>query len=163
MRWLTPARILWALTVVVLAATIALGATRGRDWWEARQVEQAQDAALAAGKQLAVNFATIDYRKVDEDTSRVKDGATGEFLSSYTSQLEELKKVIVDNKSVSKVERAEAGLVTGDRDSATVIVGIVAPTTNTVVPKGETKTYRTKLGLRLVGDEWKVERLEFVG
>lgn len=156
-------RVLWALTVLTLVATVALAATRGRDWWNARATQQAQADALAAGRQHAVNFTTIDYRKVDEDTNRVKAGATGEFLSSYTSQLDDLKKVIVENKSVSSVERAEAALVTGDLDSATVIVGIIAPTSNTVVPKGEKKTYRTKLGLRLVGEQWKVERLEFVG
>lgn len=163
MRRPTTTRVLWALTVLALVATVALAATRGRDWWNARATQQAQSDALAAGRQHAVNFATIDYRKVDQDTGRVKSGATGEFLSSYTSQLEDLKKVIVDNKSVSQVERAEAALVDGDLDSATVIVGIIAPTTNTVVPKGEKKTYRTKLGLRRVGEQWKVERLEFVG
>lgn len=163
MSRLTTVRVLWALTVLTLVATVALAATRGRDWWNARATEQAQADALAAGRQHAVNFTTIDYRKVDEATNRVKAGATGEFLSSYTSQLDDLKKVIVENKSVSSVERAEAALVTGDLDSATVIVGIIAPTSNTVVPKGEKKTYRTKLGLRLVGEQWKVERLEFVG
>ena len=159
----TPVRVLWALTALVLVATVVLAATRGRDWWQARATENAQNDALAAGRQLAVNFATIDYRKVTQDTDRVKAGATGEFLASYTSQLDDLRKVIVDNKSVSKVERSEAALVDGDEDSATVIVGIIAPTSNTVVPQGEKKTYRTKLGLRRVGEQWKVERLEFVG
>jgi Mce-associated membrane protein len=163
MSRVTTVRVLWALTAVALVATVALAATRGRDWWEARATERAQNDALAAGRQLAVNFATIDYRKVAQDTDRVKAGATGEFLASYTSQLEDLRKVIVDNKSVSKVERSEAALVTGDQDSATVIVGLIAPTSNSVVPQGEKKTYRTKLGLRRVGEQWKVERLEFVG
>ncbi len=163
MSRMTPARVLWALTTLALVATVALAATRGRDWWEARATQSAQNDALAAGRQLAVNFATIDYRKVTEDTDRVKAGATGEFLASYTSQLDDLRKVIVDNKSVSKVERSEAALVNGDRDSATVIVGLIAPTSNSVVPQGEKKTYRTKLGLRRVGEQWKVERLEFVG
>ncbi len=163
MSRMTPARVLWALTTLALVATVALAATRGRDWWEARATQTAQNDALAAGRQLAVNFATIDYRKVTEDTDRVKAGATGEFLASYTSQLDDLRKVIVDNKSVSKVERSEAALVNGDRDSATVIVGLIAPTSNSVVPQGEKKTYRTKLGLRRVGEQWKVERLEFVG
>ena len=163
MSRMTPARVLWALTTLALVATVALAATRGRDWWDARATQTAQNDALAAGRQLAVNFATIDYRKVTEDTDRVKAGATGEFLASYTSQLDDLRKVIVDNKSVSKVERSEAALVNGDRDSATVIVGLIAPTSNSVVPQGEKKTYRTKLGLRRVGEQWKVERLEFVG
>ncbi len=62
-------RLLWALVALVVVATLGLGATRGRDWYEARQVEQAQREALAAGRQLAVNFATLDYRHVDEDTA----------------------------------------------------------------------------------------------
>ena len=33
----------------------------GRDWYAARQVEPANAAALAAAKQLAVNFVTVDY------------------------------------------------------------------------------------------------------
>lgn len=156
-------RLLWALVGLVVVVTVVLAATRGRSWYEARQVEQSQREALAAGRQLAVNFATLDYRKVDEDTQRVKDGATGEFLDSYTTSLSDLRKVVVENKSTSSVQRAEAALVSGDRDSAQVIVGVVAPTSNTNAPQGETKTYRIKLGLREVGGTWKVERLEFVG
>ncbi len=157
------ARLLWALVALVVVATVGLAATRGRDWYDARQVRDAQREALAAGRQLAVNFATLDYRHVDEDTERVRTGATGEFLDSYTTSLADLRKVVVDNHSTSRVERAEAALVSGDRDSAQVIVGVVAPTSNTNAPDGETKTYRMKLGLREVGGTWKVERLEFVG
>ncbi len=156
-------RLLWALVALVVVATVGLAATRGRDWYEARAVRAAQQEALAAGRQLAVNFATLDYRHVDEDTERVRSGATGEFLDSYTTSLTDLRKVVVDNKSTSRVERAEAALVSGDRDSAEVIVGVVAPTSNTNAPDGETKTYRIKLGLHEVGGTWKVERLEFVG
>lgn len=156
-------RALWALVVLVLVVTVVLAGTRGRAWLEARQVQSAQRDALAAGRQIAVNFATLDYRTVDEDTARVKAGATGEFLASYTKSLGDLRTLVVDNTSTSSVERAEAGLVSGDRDSAQVIVGVIAPTTNSNVPDGEKKTYRMKLGLREVGGTWKVERLEFVG
>jgi Mce-associated membrane protein len=156
-------RLLWALVALVVLVTVVLAGTRGRAWYDARQVQQAQREALAAGRQLAVNFATLDYRTVDEDTERVKQGATGEFLTSYTTSLADLRKVVTDNRSTSSVERAEAALVSGDRDSAQVIVGVVAPTSNTNAPDGETKTYRIKLGLREVGGTWKVERLEFVG
>ncbi|MBM6400131.1 hypothetical protein [Phycicoccus sonneratiae] len=156
-------RLLWALVALVVLATVVLAGTRGRAWYDARQEQQAQREALAAGRQLAVNFATLDYRTVDADTDRVKQGATGEFLDSYTTSLSDLRTVVTQNKSTSRVERAEAALVSGDRDSAQVIVGVVAPTSNTNAPDGETKTYRMKLGLREVGGTWKVERLEFVG
>jgi Mce-associated membrane protein len=134
-------RMVWALAAVALLASLA----------------------LAAAKQLAVNFVTVDYQHVDADTARVKGGATGDFLKSYSSSMADLKKVLVANKTVSSVERTEAAIVSGDRDSAVALVGVVAPTKNTAVPNGETKTYRMRLELRTVGDEWKVENLEFVG
>lgn len=159
---ITP-RLVWALAALALLASLALGATKGREWYAARQAEQANAAALAAAKQLAVNFVTVDYQHVDADTARVEDGATGDFLKSYSSSMADLKKVLVANKTVSSVKRTEAAIVSGDGDSAVALVGVVAPTKNTAVPNGETKTYRMRLELRTVGDEWKVENLEFVG
>lgn len=155
--------VLWGLAALVLVATVVLAATGGRAWYDSRERQQAQREALAAGRQLAVNFATLDYRSVDADTARVRDGATGAFLEQYTTSLADLRKVIVDNRSTSRVERAEAAYVSGDTDSARVIVGVVAPTTNTNLPDGETKTYRISLGLREVAGTWKVETLDFVG
>lgn len=159
---LTP-RAVWALAALVLVAALALGATEGRQWYAAQQGQQAAAEASAAARALAVNFVSVDYQQIDRDTARVKEGATGTFLESYTKSVEELKKVIVANKTVSRVERTEVGLVSGDLDSAVALVGVVAPTTNTAVPDGETKTYRMRMELRKVSDAWKVENLEFVG
>jgi len=156
-------KLVWLLAALALVASLALGATKGRDWYAARQTEAANAAAVAAARQLAVNFVTVDYQKVDADTARVRAGATGEFLKSYSASTDELKKVLVANKTVSSAQRTEAALVSGDRDSAVALVGVVAPTKNTSVPDGETKTYRMRLDLRLVGEQWKVENLEFVG
>ena len=159
---ITP-RMVWVVVAVALVASLALGATRGRDWYAARQTEAANAAAVAAAKQLAINFVTVDYTKVGADIARVKAGATGDFLKSYSTSADQLSKVLVANQTVSTVQRTEAALVSGDKDSAVALVGVVAPTKNTSVPNGETKTYRMRLDLRLVGDEWKVENLEFVG
>lgn len=156
-------RMVWGVVVLALVAVLALGATRGRDWYAARQVTQANASAVAAARQLAVNFVTVDYTKVDADIALVKAGATGEFLSSYSTSVEELKKVLVANKTVSTVQRTEAALVSGDRDSAVALVGVVAPTKNTAIPAGQTKTYRMRLELRRTGESWKVANLEFVG
>ena len=155
--------IVWVVVAIALVASLALGATHGRDWYAARQTEAANAAAVAAAKQLAINFVTVDYTKVDADIARVKAGATGEFLKSYSTSAADLTKVLVANQTVSTVQRTEAALVSGDRDSAIALVGVVAPTKNTAVPDGETKTYRMRLDLRMVGDEWKVENLAFVG
>lgn len=159
---LTP-RGLWSLAALALAAALAVGATSGREAWTAHQAGQSRAEAVAAARQLAVNFVTVDYRQVDQDVARVRAGATGTFLQSYSSSAEDLKKVLVQNKTVSRAERTEAALVSGDQDSAVVLVGVVAPTQNTAVPAGEKKTYRMRLELRKASDAWKVENLEFVG
>ena len=159
---ITP-RLVWVLVTLALVASVALGATRGREWYAARQTTAANAAATAAARQLAINFVSVDYAKVDADTARVRAGATGEFLKSYSTSVDQLKKVLVANKTVSTVQRSEAALVSGDLDSAVALVGVVAPTKNTAVPAGETKTYRMRLELRKVGADWKVENLEFVG
>ncbi|TPG13340.1 hypothetical protein [Pedococcus bigeumensis] len=159
---ITPTMV-WVVVAIALVASLALGATRGRDWYAARQTQAANAAAVAAAKQLAINFVTVDYTKVDADIARVKAGATGEFLKSYSTSSADLTKVLVANQTVSTVQRTEAALVSGDQDSAVALVGVVAPTKNTAVPNGETKTYRMRLDLRMVGDTWKVENLEFVG
>ena len=159
---ITPTMV-WVVVAIALVASLALGATRGRDWYEARQTKASNAAAVAAAKQLAINFVTVDYTKVDADVARVKAGATGEFLKSYSTSAADLTKVLVANQTVSTVQRTEAALVSGDQDSAIALVGVVAPTKNTAVPNGETKTYRMRLDLRMVGDTWKVENLEFVG
>jgi Mce-associated membrane protein len=155
--------VVWVVVAIAMVASLALGATRGPDWYAARQNEAANAAALAAARQLAINFVTVDYTQVDADVARVKAGATGEFLKSYSTSTTDLTKVLVANKTMSTVQRTEAALVSGDKDSAVALVGVVAPTKNTAVPNGETKTYRMRLDLRLVGDTWKVENLEFVG
>jgi Mce-associated membrane protein len=159
---LTPKGV-WVLVALLLAGAVGLGATQGRAAYAAYRTDRAGAEALAAARQLGVNFVTVDYQQVDRDTARVKAGATGTFLESYTSSVAELKKVIVQNKTVSRAERTEAALVTGDLDSAVALVGVVAPTTNTSVPDGEKKTYRMRLELRKVSEAWKVENLEFVG
>lgn len=156
-------RVVWGLAAVLLLAALALAGARGPAWWHERQLTAAHESALAAGRQLAVNFTTLDHRTVDADAARVRAGATGDFAASYAKAWTDLRKLVVENRTVSTVQRAEAALVSGDLDSATVLVGVVAPTTNTSIPQGEKKTYRMKLGLRLVGQDWKVESLEFVG
>jgi len=160
--WPPPRRVLWGLALSLLLAAVAVAATVGRAGWERDRAAAARAEALAAGRQLAVNFVTMRHSTFDADTARVVAGATGEFRKEYEGTLAKLKPVVVANHTVSNVERAEAAYVSGDGDSAQVIVGLVAPTTNTATPQPEKKTYRLRLALEKVGDSWKVSSLDFV-
>lgn len=160
--WRPSGRLLWILATLLVLAAVAVTATAGRAAWQQQRDEDARAAALAAGRQIAVNFVTMSASTFDADTKRVLDEATGTFAKEYASTLAQLKPVVTANKTVSTVERAEAALVSGDEDSAKVIVGVVAPTSNASTPKPEKKTYRLRLDLVKVGDAWKVSTLDFV-
>ncbi|MGO4662409.1 hypothetical protein AB4Z14_11100 [Terrabacter sp. 2TAF16] len=160
--WRPTPRLLWIVTAVLLLAAVAVTATLGRTAWQQQREADNRAAALAAGRQIAVNFVTMNATTFDADTQRVLDDSTGAFRKEYASTLAQLKPVVTANKTVSTVERAEASLVSGDDDSAKVIVGVVAPTSNASTPKAEKKTYRLRLDLVKVGDAWKVSTLDFV-
>ncbi len=160
--WRPTPRLLWIVTAVLLLAAVAVTATLGRTAWQQQREADNRAAALAAGRQIAVNFVTMNATTFDADTQRVLDDSTGAFRKEYASTLAQLKPVVTANKTVSTVERAEASLVSGDDDSAKVIVGVVAPTSNASTPKAEKKTYRLRLDLVKVGDAWKVSNLDFV-
>ena len=160
--WRPGPRLLWALTALFLLTAVAVTATLGRATWQQQRDADNRAAALAAGRQIAVNFVTMNAATFDADTKRVLDASTGSFQKEYASTLAQLKPVVTANKTVSTVERAEASLVSGDEDSAKVIVGVVAPTSNASTPKAEKKTYRLRLDLVKVGDAWKVSNLDFV-
>ncbi|MBC9823738.1 hypothetical protein [Terrabacter sp. MAHUQ-38] len=160
--WRPGPRLLWILTALFLLAAVAVTATLGRATYQQQRDADSRAAALAAGRQIAVNFVTMNAATFDVDTKRVLDESTGSFQKEYASTLAQLKPVVTANKTVSTVERAEASLVSGDEDSAKVIVGVVAPTSNASTPKAEKKTYRLRLDLVKVGDAWKVSNLDFV-
>jgi len=162
---MTP-RLALAVAALLLLGAGAIGVTKARPYYAARDHAEQGAAALAAGRQLAVNFVTMDYRTFDSYGSQVLNGASGSFRSDYAAKLTDLKKVIVANQTRSSVKRVEAGLVSSDPDSAEVIVGLVAPTSNTATPKAVDKTYRLRLDLHRTSDAsspWKVINLEFVG
>ena len=162
--WITPTVAL-TVAVLLLVASAVIGVTKVRPDFAARDRADQGAAALAAGKQLAVNFVTMDYRTFDSYSALVLSGASGSFHSDYAAKLADLKKVVVANKTRSSVKQVEAGLVSSDPVSAVVIVGLVAPTSNTTTPSAVDKTYRLRLELHRTSDAnapWKVISLDFV-
>ncbi|GAA1888149.1 hypothetical protein [Lapillicoccus jejuensis] len=154
--------LLWTLAAALLLVAAGLA------WkvaWPAHQLEQqrASDAAaLAAGRAMAVNYSTLDYQRFDAYQQRVLDGSTGSFHDQWATESSRLKSLVTGNKATSTPTRTEAALVSADADSAEVLVGVVASTTNTAAPDGVTKTYRMDLKLSKVSGRWKVTDLAYV-
>jgi Mce-associated membrane protein len=110
--------------VLIAVAGAVLAALTALQMSDAKHESSVRDGALAAGRQIAVDFAAYDYRHIAEDFKRVADESTGKFHENYLSQSAQAHDLIVKAKSVSTAEVASAGLVSANEDRATVVVAL---------------------------------------
>ncbi|MEV6182049.1 hypothetical protein ACIHAR_09560 [Streptomyces sp. NPDC052016] len=146
-------------TVLTTAAAVWLSVRV----YEQRQTEQRRQDILAAARQSALNFTSLDYRHYDRDSRNVLRGATGAFKEQFAAQTAELTELVARNRSVSEGQVLEAGIVRADEHSARVQVVADSKVTNTAVPQGEARTYRLQLDLVLENGRWLTSDVEFVG
>jgi Mce-associated membrane protein len=158
-------RALVALLVVLLAAALAGAGVQGHRWYVDRATDQARREAVAAARQAAVNFVSVSAASVDRDLSRITAGATGDFKDEFTRGQAQVRAAVVENKVQSQGTVLRAGLVSGDRRHAVVLVAVDATVRNVKAPDGRPSHYRIQLDLvrdRDSGD-WLVTKLQFVG
>ncbi|MER6596568.1 hypothetical protein ABT214_32895 [Micromonospora purpureochromogenes] len=158
-------RLLVGLLVAVLAATLAAAGTTGHRWYVHQATDQARQAALAAAKQASVNFVSVSAASVDRDTQRITAGATGDFKEEFVRGQSQVRTAVVENKVDSRGSVLRAGLVSGDRRRAVVLVAVDATVKNVKAPEGRLSHYRIQLDLVRDQDSgrWLVSRLQFVG
>jgi Mce-associated membrane protein len=125
--------------------------------------EQRRTEVLQAARQAAVNFTTLDYRRLDRDLGRVLAGATGEFRSQFEAGTKDLSELVTANQAVSNGEVLEAGVVSDDADSARVLVVADSTVTNAAESEPQKRHYRLQLDLVRDGERWLVSDLKFIG
>ena len=146
-------------TVLTTALTIWLSF----GLYNQHEAEQRRQDLLAAARQSALNFTSLDYRHYDRDSANVLESATGDFKKQFAAQTEELTQLVAQNKSVSEGQVLEAGIVRSDEHSARVLVVADSRVTNIAAPKGEARTYRLQLDLVHRDGRWLTSDVEFVG
>lgn len=153
-----------ALTLLLLASMVGVG-WWGYDWYEQRQERESHEAAVAAARQTVVDFFSISADSVDRDVEQVIQGATGTFKEEYESGKAELRTAVIENKVKSDGKVLRAGLVSGDSDSARVLVAADANVRNANSPKGRKVHYRVEVEMAYdkKSDRWLVAELKFVG
>ncbi|MFD6170536.1 hypothetical protein [Streptomyces coeruleorubidus] len=164
-RGLRPVRpgVLTAGLVAATVVTTALSLWMAFGLYQQREADQRRQGILAAARQSALNFTSLDYRHYDRDSANVLAGATGEFKKQFTAQTDQLTKLVAQNKSVSQGQVLEAGIVRSDEDSARVLVVADSKVSNTAAPEGEARTYRLQLDLVHRDGRWLTSDVEFVG
>lgn len=149
------------VVATVLTTTLTIWLSLGL--YDQREAEQQRQDILAAARQSALNFTSLDYRRYDRDSANVLQGATGDFKKQFAAQTQELTQLVAQNKSVSEGQVLEAGIVRSDAHSARVLVVADSKVTNTAAPKGEARTYRLQLDLVHRDGRWLTSDVEFVG
>ncbi|MGN6333363.1 MAG: hypothetical protein ACTHOD_17245 [Motilibacteraceae bacterium] len=164
----SPALLVRVLLAGVLLAALVVGGLLLVRHGQAVAEQSVRDDVLAAARQEAVNFTTLDYRQLDRDLGRVLDGAGGSFKQQFQQQSDQLRQLVTANKAVSVGQVLDAGLVSLDGDSARVLVVADSRVTNTGAPDGQLRRYRMQLDLVRSADgptrgRWLTSDLQFVG
>ncbi|MBT2443581.1 hypothetical protein J7E93_26500 [Streptomyces sp. ISL-36] len=150
--------------LAVLAAVLtAASGWLGLRLYERHEADRRNQDILAAARQSALNFTSLDYRHYGQDSENVLRGATGEFKKQFAAQTKELTKIVADNKSVSEGQVLDAGIARADERSARVLVVADSKVTNVSAPGGTSRNYRLQLDLVLEDGHWLTSNVEFVG
>ncbi|MEU0394563.1 hypothetical protein ABZ208_17645 [Streptomyces sp. NPDC006208] len=152
-----------AALAVATVVTTALSGWLCVQVYEQRVEAQRHQDILAAARQSALNFTSLDHRHYDRDSANVLKGATGDFRAQFAAQAAELTKLVAANKSVSQGQVLEAGITRSDERTARVLVVADSKVTNTAAPGGQARTYRLQLDLVLERGRWLTSDVEFVG
>lgn len=155
----------WSTLVACAALALALVAAvlGGYRWYGDRALDKAHESALAAARQTAVNFVSVSASSVDRDLQRIVAGATGEFRDEFVRGQAQVRAAIVENEVESAGTVLRAGLISGDRRSAVVLVAVDATVKNLKAPEGRPSHYRIQVDVTRDGGAWLVSRLQFVG
>ena len=140
-----PAAAAGALVVAITGA--ALAAVGVRQLSDDSSLAAARASALAAGRHIAIDVASYDYRHIDRDFTNVSNEATGKFLSEFSTQSAGVRDAIVSVKAVSQAQIASAGVVNVSGDSAQVIVALNRTVTNASAPKGTNSAFGIQMFL----------------
>ncbi|GAA1819481.1 hypothetical protein HC028_10930 [Planosporangium flavigriseum] len=158
-------RLVVTCLAIALAAAVAAAGFAGYGWYAQQRLDEAHQQALAAARQTTVNFVSVSAATVDRDLKRVTDGATGDFKDEFTRGAPQVRAAVVENKVESRGSVLRAALVSGDNDSAVVLVAVDATVKNVKAPQGRLSHYRIQVNVTkdAKSGQWLVSKLQFVG
>jgi Mce-associated membrane protein len=152
----------WILAAALIAGSAGVAVLGYRLHQENLQ-QQRDQQVLAAARQEALNFISLDYRHFDQDSKNVLAGATGDFKQQFSDESATLQSVVTANKAVSSGQVLQAGVVTSGATSARVLVVADSTVVNTAAPSGQVRNYRLQMDLVEQGGQWLTSGIEFVG
>jgi len=150
--------------VALLAAVVGVGAgaltaASADRLSDDRSRTDVADEALAAARQVAVDFSSYDYRHLAEDFKHVADESVGRFHADFLKQSTGVQDLIVKAKAVTTAQAASAAVVSSSPRQATVLVAV----TRTLQSKGhdpQTESYGLEITVVRQGGRWLASDLK---
>lgn len=152
----------WLLAAALVVVAVGVGVLGYRVHQENLAGQRDQDV-LAAARQEALNFISIDYRNFAQDSKNVLSGATGDFKQQFSDETNTLQSLVNQNKAISSGQVLQAGVVTSSATAARVLVVADATVANTAAPSGQVRNYRLQMDLVEQDGQWLTSNIEFVG
>jgi Mce-associated membrane protein len=148
-----------------LVIVIALGSLCG--WlgyraYDARKGEHLREVYLEAGRQGALNLATISSNQADADVQRILDSSVGKFHDDFAQRAPAFIDVVKKAQSNTTGSVTAAGLESETPDKADVLVAVAVKTTTGNSPEQQPRSWRMRVTLAKVDDSAKIADVVFV-
>lgn len=150
------------LRLLLVCALCAGSAILGIQVYQDNALQQARGSAVKAARDYAVALTSYDHKTLADDFNKVSSNATGEFGKEYQQVSAKLTKLIKKNKAVSKGNVRTAGLVSGDRHRAVVLLFVDQTITNTNIDKPRIDRNRMRMTLLHKKDHWLIDNVELL-
>ncbi|MFV8049026.1 Mce protein [Mycobacterium sp. 48b] len=144
---------------ILLAALVCSGALGWR-LWQQRQLDEAARQAQQAAIDYAQTLTSIDSNHVDENFTRVLNGATGEFKDMYTKSSTQLRQLLIDNRAAAHGSVVDSAIQSKSKDKVVVLLMVDQTVSNAALPDGRVDRSRMKITMDKVDDRWLAGKVE---
>jgi len=150
---------------LVIAATVAASVVLLVELGQFRDQtarEDVRDEVLAVARASVLALTDIDARTTDDEMDDFLGSMTESLVSEFKPQAGSFRQTMVENKVRADGSIVAIGITSIDERSAKVVVAATARIANARTRGTQDRSYRLSVGLRLVGDRWLVDSMEFV-
>src|SRR5258708_3281697 len=118
------ARLALAVGSVALIGLSALVGWLGYRDSQTHQASEQRNLLLQVGRQVGLNWTTIDWEHADTDVKRIQHSATGAFYDDFSKRSQAFVEVMKKAKAKSIGTITEAGMESESADEAQVLVAV---------------------------------------
>ncbi|WKG02926.1 Mce protein [Mycolicibacterium sp. HK-90] len=149
-----------AAGAAVLIATAGASALLGSRVWQHRQADTAANQAQATASAYAETLTTIDSGKVDENFTRILDGATGEFKDMYTQSSVQLRQLLIDNRATARGTVVDSAIKSRSTDEVEVLLFVDQSVSNSASPEPRLDRSRIRMTMKNIDGRWLASKVE---